>query len=189
MAKNKVKYGICNVHYAKATLEDDNTVTYGTPVALPGAKSITISPTSELGKFYADNILYYQTPGSSGYEGTLEIALISDDFCVDILGDQRDEQGGIVEVNLTPGSYFALLFQFEGDTKAVRHCLYYCKANRPELTGETAEETVEPGTESLTIAATARPDNGYVKYRTTVDVDETVYNNWFTEVPTPVFTA
>lgn len=185
MGKNKVKYGICNVHYAKATLADDNTVTYGTPVALPGARALTISPTSELGKFYADNILYYQTPGSSGYEGNLELAVIPDDFCVDILGDVRDSKGGIVEVNLAQGSYFALLFQFEGDSKAVRHCLYYCKANRPELTSETAEETVEPGTESLTLSATARPGDGYVKYRTTVDVDEEVYNSWFTAVPTP----
>ena len=187
MSKNKVKYGICNVHYAKATLTDENKVTYEKPVALPGARAITISPTSELGKFYADNILYHQTPGSSGYEGTLEVAVITDEFCIDILGDKKDNKGGIVEVNLAQGSYFALLFQFEGDTKATRHCLYYCKANRPELTGETAEETVEPGTETLTLSATARPDNGYVKYRTSVDMDETAYKNWFEEVPEPAF--
>ena len=30
--KNKVKYGLKNVYYAKATFDDENNVTYGTPV-------------------------------------------------------------------------------------------------------------------------------------------------------------
>lgn len=29
--KNKVKYGLKNVYYAKATFDDENNVTYGTP--------------------------------------------------------------------------------------------------------------------------------------------------------------
>ena len=112
-------------------------------------------------------------------------ALIPDEFYVDILGDVKDNDGNILESGLAQTSYFALLFQFEGDVKATRHCLYYCSASRPELSGETVEETVEPGTESLSFAATARPDNGYVKYRTTGDTTDEVYNKWFTAVPEP----
>ncbi len=186
MSKNKVRYGICNVHYAKAVLNDEGKLTYEAPVAWPGAKSLTLSPTGEAGKFYADNILYYQSSGSNGYEGSLETALIPDDFCVNILGDVLDANKNIVENAVTAATPFALLFQFEGDMKATRHCLYYCTASRPELSGASAEETIEPGTETLSFNAGARPDNGYVKYRTTAETAAESYDAWFNSVPEPV---
>ena len=189
MPKNKVKYGICNVHYAKATLSEEGKVTYDVPVPIPGAKTLAVAPTGEVGKYHADNILFYQTPGAGGYEGDLEVALIPDEFHIDILGDKRDDNGGILEVNLAQTNYFALLFQFEGDVKATRHCLYYCTASRPEISGETVEETVTPGVEKLSFASTARPDNGNVKYRTTPEMNEETYNRWFNAVPEPSFAA
>lgn len=52
--KNKVKFNICNVHYALITVDDDGEVTFGTPVAMPGAVSLSLEPNGEPSNFYAD---------------------------------------------------------------------------------------------------------------------------------------
>ena len=41
-ARNKVEFGLRNVHYAVITEGDDGAITYGTPTKIPGAVSITI---------------------------------------------------------------------------------------------------------------------------------------------------
>ena len=48
MAKNKVKYGLKNVHYA---IFNSSTNTYGTPVAVPGAVNLSLSPEGESNTF------------------------------------------------------------------------------------------------------------------------------------------
>ena len=35
--KNKVKFGLRNCHYALATMDDSQSVTFSTPVSIPGA--------------------------------------------------------------------------------------------------------------------------------------------------------
>lgn len=77
--KNKVKFGLTNVHYAKIKdwVTDASganlTPVYVDPVRLPGAVSISIDANGENENFYADDIVYYVISNNSGYEGDLEI--------------------------------------------------------------------------------------------------------------------
>ena len=186
---NKIKYGISNVYYAVATLGDNNTATYATPVALPGAVSLSLEPQGENTPFYADNIQYFVVNANNGYEGDLELARIPDAFKTDILGMVQSGNGLYVEDANASVINFALLFQFEGDVKNTRHVFYNCTVTRPNQTGTTKNENVEPQTETITI--TAKPihstalDKDIVKADTNESTTSTVYNAWYDAVTMP----
>lgn len=187
--ENKVKYGLKNVYYAIATIAADGSATYDTPVKFPGAVSLSLDAQGENTPFYADNIVYFVGSSNTGYEGDLEMARITDSFRTDVLGETADTKNVLVERVDTPVVHFALLFQFEGDQKAVKHVLYNCTATRPTIGSATKEDTVEPETETVTITATSiyseTLQSDIVKARSNKDTDDTTYNAWFNTVYLP----
>ena len=189
LKKNKVKFGLNKVHYAKITAwTDDGVPTFATPVRIPGAVSLSIDAEGEAENFYADNGVYYVINNNSGYTGDLEIALVTTDFATEILGEKLDNNGVLIERNDAELAQFALLFEFTGDKNHIRHVLYCCSASRPATESSTTEEETEVKTETLSLKATALPD-GLVKSKTCENTDETTYNNWYKSVYIPVTTA
>ena len=179
---NKVRFGLKNCHYAKATLDPDtNVVTFGTPVAIPGAVNLSMDPEGDSEPFYADDMVYYMTTANNGYSGDLEVALLPDSFRKDILLETEDENGVLVENSNVETEHFALLFEFSGDQKKIRHCMYYCSASRPAVEGKTIEERKEVQTETLELTATPLPD-GRVKVKTGPNTSDAVYNAWYSAV-------
>ena len=155
--KNKVKFGLQNVYWAKINEwgedpDGNKTVpAYGPSKHLPGAVSLSIDANGEAENFFADNGVYYVINNNAGYTGDLEIALITTEFATEILGEILDNNGVLVEKNDTELAQFALMFEFLGDKHHIRHVMYCCSASRP-------------ATESAT---------------TTESTTDTVYNNWF----------
>lgn len=150
---NKIKYGLKNVYFAVATIAADGSATYATPKAFPGAVSLSLEPQGESNPFFADNIEYWAGISNAGYEGDLEIARIVDDFKTDVLGYKTGGNGLMYEDTNATAKNFALLFQFEGDEHATRHVFYNCTATRPNVSGQTRSDTVEPQTETIKISA------------------------------------
>ena len=104
-----------------------------------------------------------------------------------ILKETKDANGVLVETNKDVDPvYFALLFEFDGDKKAIRHVLYNCSvSSRPTLKSSTKEDTIEPGTETLSLSADPRED-GLVKAKSGDDTTAEAYNNWYNQVYIPV---
>lgn len=184
---NKVKFNLCNAHYAPIKSGENGESTFGTPAALPGAVSISLDPNGEPESFYADGIEYYIINNNMGYDGDLELAMIPESFRTDILKEETDANKVLVEnCNSETGS-FALLFEFDGDVKKIRHVLYNCSASRPKIESKTNEESKEVQTETLTIKA--RPlASGYVKAKTGDSTTQAVYDKWYEAVYMPAST-
>ena len=179
---NKVKFGLKNCHYALATLDPDtNVVTFGTPVAIPGAVNLSLDPEGDTEPFYADDMVYYTTTANNGYSGDLELALLPDHFRTAILKETEDTNGVMIEDSTVETEHFALLFEFSGDKKKIRHCLYYCSAARPTIEGSATEDSKEVQTETLEITATPLP-SGLVKVKTGANTTDAVYNAWYESV-------
>jgi phi13 family phage major tail protein len=185
---NKVKYNLKNVHAAKLTetVEDGvTTYTYDTPKSIPGAVSISLDAEGDTSPFYADGIVYFRSVSNNGYSGDLEIALIPEWFRTDILQETLDANGVLVEKSDNAESVkFALLFEFDGDVRSIRHVMYNCTASRPSIESETKEDTIEPGTETLSLTADPRED-GLVKSRTGDSTAAETYQNWYKTVYIP----
>uniref|UniRef100_UPI001898A689 major tail protein n=1 Tax=Enterocloster citroniae TaxID=358743 RepID=UPI001898A689 len=156
-------------------------ITFATPVRVPGAVSIALDAQGDISKFYADGITYYQAAANNGYDGDLEVALLPESFRTDVLGETLDGKKVLVENADAKQTAFALLFEFDGDEKAIRHVLYNCTSTRPSVESQTKEESIEPVTETLTISATPLPD-GRIKARTGDTTDEATYGGWYDEV-------
>lgn len=184
----KIKYGLSNVHYAVATMGANNTATYDTPVPIPGAVSLSLDAEGGSTNFYADNIVYWTGTANNGYTGSLELALIPEDFEKDVLGFVSDGKKVLIEEVDAPVVHFALLFQFENDTSNTRHVLYNCVASRPAVSGSTKEDSIEPQTETLNLTCIAihntTLDADVVKAKTGSTTDSTTYSGWYSAVYT-----
>ena len=188
MANNKVKFNLWNVYYAPLLTNTTSKIEYGTPIAIPGAVSLSLDPTGENNPFYADGVEYYTISNNMGYSGDLEIALIPESFRVDILKESPDSNKVLIENKDINVGKFALLFRFDGDIRAINHVMYNCSVSRPKIGSKTNEESKEVQTETLTISAKPLV-KGYVKAKTGDSTPQTVYDNWFKSVYLPVAAA
>lgn len=196
MASNKVKYGLKNVHYALVTetVGSDGTTTssYGSLKALAGAVSLSLDANDDKSVFRADNEDYFVSYGEGGYEGSLEVARVNEDFLKDVLGYTEDNDKILVESSAAfkTVNYFALVFEFDGDQRETKHCLYKCSASRSSIASQTTGEggTIDPQTETLNLTAVPRADaDKYIHLQTQESTTTAVVEAWYTAVPVPTF--
>jgi phi13 family phage major tail protein len=176
---NKVKFGLKNVYYAVVT-ESNGVVSYGTPKSIPGAVTLTQNATGEAVTFYADDSEYYSKDTNNGYDGNLEVALIPDQFKIDVFGETLDANGVLVENKDAVVKRIALMFEFDGDANKTRYVNYNVKVSRPSIESGTHTNTKEVKTDSMAIEVRPAVDTGDVKAK--VEYGTTPYSTFFTAV-------
>lgn len=187
---SKVRFGLSNVHYAPITISN-GAVTYGTPVKIPGAVSLSLTVEgSEPSTFWADNIAYYVQAGANGgYSGTITMAIIPDTFKVNVLGEVVDDNGMQVEIADADQKAFALMYEVNGDADKKRYCFFNCTASRVAAGANTTSDSTDPDTQDLEFTAIGNDFTfgGETKsiIKGSADSAATAYSTWFSAVPTP----
>lgn len=184
MSENTVTFGLKNTHYAPYSIVAGEIV-FEKPIPFPGATAITLDPRGELVEFYADDMLYYSATNNQGYDSKITVAKMTEQFAIDALGEELDEEDGVInELADAKGKPFALLFEFDGDVKSTRHVLYSCTASRPSVGSSTKTSKAEPNTSELSLIASPIEIGGkrLVKSKTKTTTKPEIYANWYEEV-------
>ncbi|MDM5155844.1 phage tail protein [Bacillus sp. DX1.1] len=182
--ENKVVFGLKNVHYSVIT-EDTTTGTfdYGPVVKHPGAVEMKLDPKGEQSDFFADDMNYYTESSNQGYEGALTFAKVTEAFRTEVLGEVLDEVDKVItESSDAKIKKIAMMFEFDGDVKAIRHVLYNVAVSRPGMSSTTKSDKTEPNTTELSFVAAQRPTDLKVKTSTTADTPAAIYDAWYTKV-------
>ena len=177
---NKVKYGIKNVYMAKITSATAEGYTYGTPFRVPGAQVINLANQFASQSIPADDDPDYVTlQEDQGYDGTLQVVTLPVEFEEQIL----NETNGIENVD-NKMSDFALMYEFDGDVKKARNCLWHCVlTKRPDIVHNTKDNNLSVDNDTINIKVVKRKDTGDIKGK--AYADWAVYENMFTAVPEP----
>lgn len=180
---NKVEFGISELHVGTYTVDDQGTVTLGTPYHQAGAVSFSPEENSDRSDFYADNIVYWAGYSGGSIEGDLEVAMFDDAFKTQFLGYVTLTNGGLANVkNATkPNVYIA--FQVEGDAESRRVILYNCTLGAITREYATIEDSKEPATETLSVTCVG--DNATGVTMAVLKPGDTGYSTLFTAPTAP----
>lgn len=176
--EDKVKFGIKNVHIFPRLTDEP---TYGDVFAFPGAVSLSLDAQGNITKFYADDIVYYQTASNNGYEGDLEMASIIEEFFEKIINYVKDDNNVLTENTNKDTVSFAMSFEESGDQTGTKFVLYNVIATRPSLSLNTVEEEKTPSTKTISISAAPNKD-GNVMSMTESTTPANVLANWHNKV-------
>lgn len=181
---DKVKFGIKNVHVFPITGWNGADPIFGNVINVPGTVNLSLDQQGDTNDFYADNIKYYTSVANNGYAGTLEVAIIPDEFRTKILGYKTDQNDVLVEDIVEP-NHFAMTFEEDGDKTGTKFVLYNGTASRPALNKSTTTESKEPSTQELDISF-APLSSGRVMAMTTDNTADAILAAWHTAPYIPV---
>lgn len=183
---NKVEFGISNLHVC--TYEVNNgTVTLGTPLAVPGAVTLTLEPQGDDNTFYADNTAYWSQYSDNGFSGSVTVAMFPDEFKKQFLGYIDLDDGGVAQIKGATKPSVCLMFQSEGDAEQRRGILYNVSLGNINRSYNTVEDAVEVDTEEIDITVVG--DNATKIVKVSYDKTSAAYNTLFTTPPTPALPA
>lgn len=166
----KIKYGVHDCWFAKATIAENGSATYGTVNTMPGARSWNVDPDGETTNYYADDKKYYVEQANNGYTGDMTFAMLPEVFLTEILGMLKDSKNNLFEDPDVQTAHFAFGGIYNTDAKKRKFVFYNVVASRPADNHTTKERTISPDEDVLSVECSA--------------VYNTALNKWITKLST-----
>lgn len=187
---NKIEFGLSSIFFAPLTTtvaaDGTETHTYEEPIALRGAKSMSLSPEGEQSTQYADDTAWFTSTVNNGYSGDLGFIYFSDAIRETIFKNVKTASGLIVERTDVEPVEGAILYQCQGDKRRIRHVLYNVKFGNPSVDHATKEDGIEPT--EVTIPYTASPirlSTGELVVKAKCVEGDEAYDTFFSSVALP----
>lgn len=150
----KVIYGLKNVHYA---IFDNETKTYGSWKAIPGAVSMSADADTTQNDFYADDAVYATISASGKETGSVEFAAITDEMYTDLFGYATDDESGLSYQSTEPTTVtVALGYEVSGNEGKMRGVRYNVTFTAPSQAANTMTDSTNPDTVTVNYTAIGR---------------------------------
>lgn len=163
--------GVSKLYYAPLTVDDQTSLTYDTPVYLPGIKEIGIVPKQNTEKLWAENKLWDQDTTLDEVEVTINRTDLSSAEEAALLGQTRATEGGVYASDTDVAPYIALLAEADKRNKEKRYIvLYKGKFSLPEDNAKTKEGKTEFQTPTIKGIFQTTINNSMWRYK--VDSDD-----------------
>lgn len=185
--KKNIPVGFDKLYYAVMT--DEETETYETPVWLPGARTLNLSPSVESEDLAGDDMIYHTEDALNYYDIELNIAELDTADQAAILGKKVDSAGGIIDSTNDIAPYVALMYRRRMANGKYRYTVIYKTKFAPtEENAETRGTTPVFQTPTLTGKAIPLASNGEFRRAYTegdTSVTPEFLATFFDEVPMP----
>lgn len=178
---NKYSFNLKNVHYAVATVNESGELQHGDVKRLMGTTELTIELEQSSDKHFSEGLVYFVTTSSAGYKGELSIYDVDAEFEKEVLGFKEDTKKVQYETMYDQTKEIALLFEVDGNKKAVRHCLLRVKFSKPKYEYKTTTDKVDVPVLKLSYEGLSN-EKGIGRIKTYEATDKTTYDNWFNAV-------
>lgn len=183
---NKVMWGLAKSAWGKITVDAQGNDVYGPPIPFLGNRQVNFTPAGDLVKVFADGTIIFVGKENSGYTGSLELTNMDDEFAKWALSEEVDSKNVQYEIKEPTVNRIYLMWEWVQDSKNTRHIMYNITVSRPDSNATTAGDGDSKTAQYQTVNLTAIPrEDGIVKAKTRIDVDETTYTNWFNAAYVP----
>lgn len=161
---NGVRVNIRNMVYAPLTKDTATVLEYGAVKSIPGAMTITLTPTTAAGDLYGDGVKKHSLQSLTGYDIAVELNKLPFEVRAEWLGNTIGTDGVLVEKETDKPIDFA--FGFEADLTEGRECLWIVKVTASPITNNMQQRTdnINYSTDSLTLKAKFRMKDGAVRF-------------------------